>query len=122
MTIRCAIFIRPSKSREGLLSAESQEMFIRKYIKQYENWEILKIYHDNGFTAKDLTRPEVQDLLHDAKCELFDRIVVYRYDRLTRNPNDYCDILKSLEQDHNVKIVSATETPVPENPSFCEDL
>jgi DNA invertase Pin-like site-specific DNA recombinase len=113
MTNRCAIYLRCSKpeetSEKNLLSADSQEMFIRRFIQQQENWTVHQVYHDNGFTAKNLKRPGIKELLHDAECGLFDQIVVYRYDRLTRDSEDYFGPLKSLERRCNVKIVSATE-------------
>jgi site-specific DNA recombinase len=120
MAIRCAIYIRRSEpekeSEKNLTSAESQEMFISKFIKQHADWEVYRVYHDNGFSAENLRRPEVQELLRDAESGAIDIIVVYRYDRLTRDMEDYYGRLKVLERRHGVKIVSATEHFDPTTP------
>ncbi|GHS93179.1 hypothetical protein AGMMS49949_06180 [Alphaproteobacteria bacterium] len=120
MALRCALYIRRSEpekeSEKNLTSAENQERFIRRFIQHHEDWEVCKVYHDNGFSAKSLNRPEVKELLCDAESGLFDQIVVYRYDRLTRKPEDYYGRLKMLDRRYSVKIVSATEPFDPTTP------
>lgn len=112
--VRCAIYVRKSnKERETektFLSIENQEMFVRERIMQSPHWVALpKVYSDNGYTGASLRRPALQELFQDIEAGGVDQIVVYRFDRLTRSLQDYTSLLGFLQQNHGVKIVSATE-------------
>lgn len=73
-----------------------------------QGWEIFDFYIDEGLSAKDMERPELQRLLTDARLQRFDVIVVYKLDRLTRSVLDLYQILAELDR-HEIKFKSVTE-------------
>lgn len=58
-----------------------------------QGWTVHDVYVDDGESAKDLDRPDLQRLLRDAEEGKIDVIVVYRLDRLTRSVKDLYDLL-----------------------------
>ncbi len=85
-----------------------QEERINAYAKS-QDYLLLEIYQDNGYSAKDLNRPAIKRLLEDAKKGKFKIILVYRLDRLTRRLKDLSDIVEILEK-QGVKFQSVTES------------
>lgn len=73
-----------------------------------QGWEVFNVYIEEGESAKDLNRPQLQRMLTDAKDGLFDVVLVYRLDRLTRTVRDLYKLLDTLES-NGVKFKSATE-------------
>jgi DNA invertase Pin-like site-specific DNA recombinase len=110
-TTRCAIYLRISDEdgvKKELTSLESQEIYCREFIAAQNNWKPTKVYCDDGYTGGNTNRPALKRLLDDVQQDLFDEIVVYKYDRFTRSPADYFFIMTLLQQ-HNVALVAATE-------------
>lgn len=111
---RCAIYARVSDD-EGLeqefnsldAQQESGEFHIKAHT--HEGWEVLpKFYHDGGYSAKDLERPAVKELIADIKAGKIEIVVVYKIDRLSRSMADFVDLMKLFEQ-YNVAFVSVTQ-------------
>lgn len=73
-----------------------------------QGWEIFDYYIDEGVSAKDMEREELQRMLNDARQKKFDVIVVYKLDRLTRSVLDLYKILAELDT-HGIKFKSVTE-------------
>lgn len=107
--MKAAIYVRVSTEeqvKEGY-SLDAQEDRLRAYCISQE-WEVVKVYRDEGKSAKDLERPELQKLLRDMKSGLVDVVLVYRLDRLTRSVLDLYKLLEEFEK-YEVKFKSATE-------------
>ena len=108
--LRCAIYIRVStdeQAKEGY-SLEAQEERLRFFAKS-QGWNIFKIYKDDGFSAKDINRPALKDLLYDAKLKRFDVVLIYKIDRLSRKLKDLIEIVLQLNE-YGIGVKSATET------------
>lgn len=108
--MKVAGYIRVSteeQSKEGY-SLDAQREKLINYCKSQEGWELVEIYPEEGRSAKDLNRPELQRMLEDAINRKYDVILVYRLDRLTRSVIDLYDLLQQFEQ-HSIKFKSATE-------------
>jgi len=84
--LRVATYARVSSQEQALegTSMEFQDAQLTAYC-QLQGWSIVNAYTDPGFTGKDGNRPGLERLLSDAKIGLFDRVVVYKLDRLARN-------------------------------------
>ncbi|MDR3285136.1 MAG: recombinase family protein [Holosporales bacterium] len=112
MTIRCAIYVRLSdddKLQKELTSLENQEIYIRELIDSQENCTAIQpVYSDYKYTGDNPNRPALRKLLIDVEHGLIDRILVHKYDRLTRNPSDFF-LLRTQLASYNVDIVSVTE-------------
>ena len=75
-----------------------------------EGWEVVKSFHDDGVSAKTVERPSLQAMLQycNKNYKQIDYLVIYKVDRLSRNVNDYSNILFLLNK-LNIKLVSTTE-------------
>jgi len=107
--LRCAIYIRVStedQAKEGY-SLEAQEERLSFFAKS-QDWNIYNVYEDKGYSAKNLNRPALKDLLFDIKLKRFDVILVYKIDRLSRKLKDLIEIVLKLNG-YGIGIKSATE-------------
>jgi len=82
------------QAKEGV-SLEVQESRIRSYCKA-KDWELVKVYRDEGESGKDLKRRGVQSLLEDLKGNGVDVVVVLKLDRLTRSIRDLGTLIEDL--------------------------
>lgn len=109
-TMRAAIYIRVSteeQANEGF-SIEAQKRRLLSYADS-QDWEVAEVYIDDGWSAKDLNRPEMKRMMKDVENHLFDVVLVYKLDRMTRSSID-CDQLLKLFEQHSVKFQSCTES------------
>ena len=103
------IYIRVStqeQANEGYSIGAQKERLIAYCAAQ--GWNDFKFYIDEGISAKDMNRPELQRLLDDVKNRRISMILVYRLDRFTRRVKDLYEMLEMLEK-HNCSFKSATE-------------
>ncbi|WP_339259516.1 recombinase family protein [Paenibacillus sp. FSL R5-0713] len=107
--MKAAIYIRVSTDMqaEDGFSIEGQRTRLESFI-QSQDWSVHDYYIDEGKSAKDLNRPEMQRMLQDMEDKQFDVIVVYKLDRLTRSVADLHGLLKRFDQ-YGVKFKSSTE-------------
>jgi site-specific DNA recombinase len=73
-----------------------------------QNWEIVQFYVDEGLSAKDMERPELQRMLKGVREGIFDVVLVYKLDRLTRSVIDLDKLLTEFSK-HDVMFKSSTE-------------
>ncbi|WP_438447451.1 recombinase family protein [Gorillibacterium sp. sgz5001074] len=108
--MRAALYIRVStdeQAEEGF-SIEGQKNRLRSFCDS-QDWMISKVYIDDGYSAKDLNRPQMQQLIKDIPNDEFDIILIYKLNRLTRSAAD-CDYLLKLFDRYNIKFQSCTES------------
>ena len=91
------------------VSLEQQKKHCVGYA-QANGIEIVKMFHDDGVSAKTTDRPSLQEMIKfcGQKDSAIDFIIVYKIDRLTRNVNDYTNILFLINK-LGIKLVSTTE-------------
>ncbi|QWU17335.1 site-specific DNA recombinase [Paenibacillus sophorae] len=107
--MRAAIYIRVStdmQAEEGF-SIEGQRSRLTSF-SESQDWSIYDFYVDDGYSAKDLKRPDMQRMLADMEERKFDVVLVYKLDRLTRSVADLHALLKTFDL-HGVKFKSSTE-------------
>lgn len=107
--MKVAAYIRVStneQAEEGY-SIPAQRNRLEAYALS-QGWEIVKWYVDEGQSAKDLNRTDLTRMLKDLDLGIFDCVLVYKLDRLTRSVMDLYKLL-NLFDEHNVKFKSATE-------------
>ena len=102
--MRCGIYVRVSTDdqRDNGYSIDSQLRMIKEYCEK-NNYSIIDVYNDAGYSGKDLMRPEMQRLLADIKSKKIDKLIAIKVDRLTRNNYDGFWLLNYCEE-HDVKI------------------
>ena len=107
---RAAGYIRVStdeQAREGV-SLENQENKIRAYAESQE-WELVRIYREEGYSGKVINRPELNKLLEDIKEGGIDTVLVYKVDRLTRKQKDLWYLLEDVFDPAGVGFKSVIE-------------
>lgn len=104
------IYIRVStieQAREGV-SIGTQRTRLTAFVES-QDWDIHDFYVDEGESAKDLERPDLQRLLKDVEEVPGNKVVlVFKLDRLTRSVQDLYKLLKVFDES-NTAFRSATE-------------
>ncbi len=98
--IKAALYTRVSTEEQAKkgVSLGAQEDALKSYCKTY-NYEIYKIYKDEGKSAKDIRRrPAMVQLLKDAESKKFDVILIYKLDRLSRSLKDLILTIEKLKK------------------------
>ena len=93
------IYIRVStldQAREGFSLPEQKEKLID--FCESKEYEIHKIYADEGISAKNDKRPAYQQMINDIKNGTVNVIVALKLDRLTRSVYDVEKLMKLLEK------------------------
>lgn len=107
---KVAIYVRVSttnQAEEGY-SIDEQLFSLRKYCEAM-NWQIYHEYVDAGFSGGKLDRPEITQLIQDAKNKLFDTILVYKLDRLSRSVTDTLYLVRDVFGKRDIGFVSLQE-------------
>lgn len=114
-SVRVAVYARVSTQEQAVegTSLEHQSDQLESYC-QSQGWKVIQEYVDAGFTGKDSDRPKLKHLLADAKLGLFNKVVVYKMDRLARNLRLLLEIEDKLKENgisfHSVKEAFDTST------------
>ena len=99
--MKIAIYSRKSLFTGKGESVENQIEMCRQYIKfsmvdiEVADEDIF-VYEDEGYSAKDLNRPQFQKMMKDLDTYKFEYIVCYRLDRLSRNVSDFSGLIETL--------------------------
>jgi site-specific DNA recombinase len=107
--MQIAIYLRVStedQAKEGY-SLEVQREYLEDFAKR-ENYDIFKVYCDDGISGYSDRRPALQELLKDAKDKKFELVLVYKIDRFSRNLKDLLTLVDELSSG-GVGFKSATE-------------
>lgn len=88
-------------------SIDAQKENLVNYCKS-QGWKDYRFYIDEGISAKDTNRPQLQLLMQHIKEKKIDMILVYRLDRFTRSVSDLYQMLDTIDQ-YGCTFKSATE-------------
>lgn len=95
-----AVYIRVSTEEQARLgiSLSAQEEALKNYASAL-GYEVIKIYKDEGKSAKDIQhRPEMVQLLKDAEMRKFQAIFIYKLDRFSRSLRDLIETIEKLKE------------------------
>ena len=110
MVRKVAIYARVSttnQAEEGY-SIDGQIDSLEKYCEAM-GWDVYNKYIDAGFSGGSLNRPEMTNLINDVKHGLFDTVLVYKLDRLSRNVRDTLYLIKDVFNINKIDFVSIQE-------------
>jgi site-specific DNA recombinase len=105
--LKCAIYVRVSteeQAREGY-SIEAQKHELTEYANS-QNWTIHGLFIDDGYSAKDMKRPEFKRMM--SQLLDIDVLLIYKLDRLSRSLSDLEYIVDTLNK-FNVAFKSLKE-------------
>ena len=109
-TNKVAIYVRVSTTSqvdEGY-SIDEQKAKLTSYC-DIKDWSIYEIYTDGGFSGSNTERPALEQLIRDAKRKLFDTVLVYKLDRLSRSQKDTLYLIEDVFLENNIEFVSLLE-------------
>ena len=101
------IYARYSSDNQTEQSIEGQLRVCQEYAKS-NNIIILDTYIDRAMTGRNDNRPAFQKMLKDSSNGNWDYVLVYKFDRFSRNKYETAIHKKTLK-DNGVKLMSATE-------------
>lgn len=117
--MRIAIYSRKSRFTGKGESIENQIALCRDYISGSipdATDSDITVYEDEGFSAKNLDRPQFRRMMESAEKQPFDYVVVYRLDRISRNVGDFAKLIEKLNSMHTaficIKEQFDTSTPM----------
>lgn len=107
------IYARYSSDSQTEQSIDGQLRVCEEYAKQNDIL-VLDTYIDRAMTGTNDNRPDFQRMIKDSAKRAFSYVLVYKFDRFSRNKYETAIHKKALK-DNGVKVVSATEF-VPDTP------
>ena len=110
--MNAVIYARYSSNKQREESIEAQLKVCHAFAEQM-GYTVIREYTDRALTGKIDERPQFQLMIRDSAKRQFEKIIVYRLDRFSRDQYDPAIYKKQLLK-NGVKVVSATEN-IPEN-------
>lgn len=101
-----AIYARQSADRADSISIETQISLCRQRLSPDEDYEV---FSDRGFSGSNTNRPDFQKMLTRCGEGVFQRIITYKLDRISRSLLDFVLLLERLEA-LEIELVSCTES------------
>ena len=102
-----AIYSRKSKIT-GIGESIINQIELCKQECRHLGIEEFRIYEDEGFSGKNIKRPQFQKMLMDAKERQFHVLICYRLDRISRNISDFSTLINQLDS-LNISFISVNE-------------
>lgn len=105
-----ALYVRVSSQEqaENGYSVQEQEDRLKSYCTAV-SWPVFKVYVDPGFSGSNTNRPALQEMLRDASSHRFDKVVVYKLDRLSRSQKDTLELIEDRFLKNDIDFVSISE-------------
>ena len=107
---KVALYVRVSTTaqlEEGY-SIEEQKAKLESYC-DIKDWHVYKVYTDGGFSGSTTERPALEQLVQDAQSKLFDTVLVYKLDRLSRSQKDTLYLIEDIFLKNDIEFVSLLE-------------
>lgn len=108
--MKVAIYTRVStieQAEEGYSISEQQDK-LKKYC-DIKDWKVARVYTDPGFSGSNTDRPSLQQLISDCKNNMFDAVLVYKLDRLSRSQKDTLYLIEDVFNKNGVDFISLSE-------------
>ena len=103
--MKIAIYTRQSVEKQDSVSIQTQIDECKRLIRPND---VIEIYSDEGFSGKNIERPDFQRMIRDIECNIVEKVIVYKLDRFSRNITDFYNIYEILKQ-HNCSFESALD-------------
>lgn len=100
------IYARQSVEKKDSVSIETQIQLCKNLIENPS--EKIEVYKDEGYSGKNILRPDFERMMADVRDGKLSKIIVYRLDRFSRNILDFYTVWKILE-DNKTEFISSQE-------------
>ena len=110
MLRRVAVYVRVSTQEQAAsgYSIGEQTERLKKYCEAHD-WTVVSVYTDPGFSGAKMDRPALQRLLSDAGRGIFDTVLVWKLDRLSRSQKDTMYMVESCFLAGGIDFISMNE-------------
>ena len=107
---RVALYIRVSTAEQAAegYSIDEQTVRLTKCCEAH-GWILVKVYTDPGYSGAKMDRPALQQLFRDIRHGLFDTVLVYKLDRLSRSQKDTMYIIEDVFTANHIDFISMNE-------------
>jgi site-specific DNA recombinase len=108
----CALYTRVSSRNQldnDYSSLQTQRERLEAYCRSQDNYTIYRVYEDGAYSAENIDRPALKQMLADVRAGKINCVLAYKIDRLTRSVKDF-HVLMEIFDRHNVKFVSITQS------------
>lgn len=106
------IYSRKSKFTGKGESVENQIEICKKYIRDHFDVNVKEediiIKQDEGFSGKDIKRPQYREMMKLVEDKQIKMIICYKLDRISRNTLDFGEFYECISN-YGIKFVSCTE-------------
>ena len=109
---KAVIYTRVSteaQADDNKVSLSEQERMCKAYIES-KGWTYVKTYEDGGYSGRTMDRPSLKQMLSDMKSKMFDAVVIYKLDRLSRKQKDTLVLIEDYMKINNVTLASLYES------------
>ena len=108
---KCGLHLRVSTDQQAEVkegSLKSQQIRLEALTKskstELEEWKAVQIYREEGYSGKNLNRPQMQLLINDILNNKINTVICTKIDRITRSLLDFY-YLYQIFQKHNVDFI-----------------
>lgn len=107
---KVALYVRVSTQEQAAegYSIQEQTDRLKKYCEAHD-WTVVYVYTDPGFSGSNMERPALKKLFTDADNGVFDTVLVYKLDRLSRSQKDTLYIIEDVFLKNGIDFVSMNE-------------
>ncbi|TKJ47017.1 hypothetical protein CEE34_06000 [Candidatus Aerophobetes bacterium Ae_b3a] len=113
--MKCAIYARVSTEEQAKNYSIPAQLDLLRSFAQANEYEVFKEYIDEGVSGTTADRPQLGELLDDARTGMFNVVLVYRIDRFFRNTRLLLVTVEELKK-FSVSFKSLTEPFDTSNP------
>ena len=106
---KAVIYARYSSDSQTEQSIEGQVRVIREYAER-NKIQIIDSYIDRAISGRREDRPEFQRMIKESKNKAFGYVLVYKYDRFSRDRLNSLLYKRDLKK-NGVKVISVTVIP-----------
>ena len=85
----------------------NQEIELKEYCER-NNYEIYKIFKDEGVSGSKESRPQLDLMLQDMRNKMFSAVIVWKFDRLGRSTKHLVQVLEELKN-KNVRLIATSQ-------------
>lgn len=107
------VYARYSSDNQTEQSIEGQVRVCQEYAEKH-HLKIIETYIDRAISGTTDNRPDFQRMLKDSNEKLWDCVLVYKFDRFSRNKYESVIHKKHLK-DNGISVISAMEN-IPDTP------
>ena len=117
--LRTGAYARVSTDKDDQANSfESQVQYFTDYIQRQNDWDLVKVYSDEGITGTNtIKRDGFNDMIDEALSGKLDLVITKEVSRFARNIADAIHYTRLLKE-HNVDIVFALDGIDTRNPDY----